>query len=167
MLGYLRTTPSGDEEMELTHLILLPMSIRQNCINRVQEGQYTVLESYAPAKMRSITGKVYTPAVEVGSLAGKAHKAAYKRIQQALSFMQDGAGREDSLTKRWRATQGMMTDEDRGSVWEGWLLGISMGIVLSEEERRGAVVIQRNKAFVNDEDEDEKDDNDDDEDMYD
>jgi hypothetical protein len=167
LLGYLRTTPSGDEEIELTHLILLPMSIRQNCINRVQEGQYTVLESYAPAKMRSITGKVYTPAVGVGGLSGKAHRAAYKKIQQAFSFMQDRAGREDSLTKRWRATQGMMTDEERGSVWEGWLVGISMGIVLSKEERRGAVVMQRNKAFVNDEDEDEEDeadDNDDDND---
>lgn len=166
MLGYLHTTPSGDEEIEFTHLILLPMSISQNCINRVQEGQYTVLESYTPAKMRSVTGRVYTPAGGAGGVAGKAHKAAYEKIKQAFSFIQDGTGRENSLTKRWRATQGMMTENERGSIWEGWAVGVSMKIAMSAEEREGAFVPSGRKgvAEVEEEEWDEDEDTDIDED---
>jgi hypothetical protein len=163
MLGYLHTTSSGDEEIEFTHLILLPMSISQNCINRVQEGQYTVLESYTPANMRSVTGRVYTPAGGAGGVAGKAHKAAYEKIKQAFSFIQDGTGRETSLTKRWRATQGMMTEDERGSVWEGWAVGVSMKIAMSAEERKGAFVPNGRKGVA--EVEEEEWDEDEDEDM--
>jgi len=165
MLGFLHTTPSGDEEIEFTHLILLPMSVSQNCINRVQEGQYTVLESYTPANMRSVTGRVYTPAVGAGGVAGKAHKAAYEKIKQAFSFMQDGMGRENILTKRWRATQGMMTEDERGSVWEGWAVSVSMKIAMSAEEREGAYVPNGRKGVAEDEDEwNEDEDTDEDED---
>ena len=164
MLGYLHTTPRGDEEIEFTHLILLPMSISQNCINRVQEGLYTVLESYAPAKMRSVTGRVYTPAGGTGGVVGKAHKAAYEKIKQAFSFIKDGTERENSLTKRWRATQGVMTEDERGSVWEGWAVGVSMKIAMSAEERKGAFVPNGRKGVAEEEEEDEDEDTDADED---
>jgi hypothetical protein len=51
--------------------------------------------------------------------------------------------REEELTKRWRASQGPMTQRDRGAVWEGWGVTLDTGIVMSKGEREGVMVSLR------------------------
>lgn len=74
----------------------------------------------------------------------------YGKLVTAMQFMTDDADREDTLTKRWRATPGMMKAIDRGSVWEGWGVKVDRGVEMGEEERVGRTimdeVVQREKS---------------------
>ncbi|KAF2662338.1 hypothetical protein K491DRAFT_686819 [Lophiostoma macrostomum CBS 122681] len=49
--------------------------------------------------------------------------------------------REALLTKRWRITPGTCTTGSRGSIWEGWALYLSHGLVLTGAERSGAFLL--------------------------
>jgi hypothetical protein len=73
------------------------------------------------------------------------HEAAYKKLAQAYNLMNTASAREREreLTKRWRASQGPMTQRDRGAVWEGWGVTLDTGIEISKREREGVMASLR------------------------
>ena len=123
MLGYVQP---GEANIDLSHALLLPASLFNTLVRRVRDEAYVVLETY----MR--------PNKNDGPPS--AHQNAYSKLMQACALMTESRNREEDLTKRWRATPGIMTQEERGSVWEGWAVTIDKTIGMDGEERKGAVV---------------------------
>lgn len=153
MLGYM---PLGSTSIDLTTAVFLPMNVYNVLLRRVQEGGYTVLETYMPTILPSkpfnptstspyYNSKGNSKARAVKSEFKYPHQHAYDKLAQAFNLIatcdnEDARIRESHLTKRWRVTPDFGMDIDRGSLWEGWALSIDRGIVLSGEERRGAMV---------------------------
>ncbi|KAF2801136.1 hypothetical protein K505DRAFT_380920 [Melanomma pulvis-pyrius CBS 109.77] len=135
MLGYLRLRngPNRSREVaiELTKLIILPVSIYANCLRRVQLGQYEVFETYTciPSLPSETGAQPYT----------SRRRTAYDKLVQAYSLMANHRDREEELTKRWRTSPGPMTETARGSIWEGWAVAVDRPIWMSPAERNEAV----------------------------
>jgi hypothetical protein len=124
-------------KITLSKAIFLPVGVWSNTLTRVQKGAYTVLESYPPTPAhpkRNGTGPMYAKPGSADS-----HKRAYVKIVQAFDIMKC-EDRETDLTKRWRTSPGMMTQRDRGAVWEGYAGTIDDEIWMSAEERTGAML---------------------------
>jgi hypothetical protein len=130
MLGYIKLW--GDNStIELTSAIFLPAQIFGGLLRRVREGNYTVLESYPGIDLWTRKMERENPA----------HRNAYSKLAQSFSLMTSTTAREVDVTKRWRVSPGMMTEIDRGAVWEGWGLTIDRGISMDQGERQGAIVM--------------------------
>ena len=130
LVGY---SQPGSGDITLSHAIFLPVGVWKNCMDRVRKDKYSVLETYiGPVKGRP-QGTTPVP-----------HRAAYDKLRQAYSLMlsPSPAAREENVTKRWRVSQGRMSESERGAVWEGWAVGVDKEIVMSREERKGALVYQ-------------------------
>jgi hypothetical protein len=117
LIGYAQP---GGGKIVLSKALFMPVGVWTNSLNRVRKGAYEVLETYL------VNGK------------GDAHRAVYTKLVQAYMIMRTAKHRERELTKRWRASQGPMTQRDRGAVWEGWGVVLDRGIEMGKGEREGA-----------------------------
>jgi hypothetical protein len=134
LLGH---TMPGSGKIVSERALFMPLGCWTNCLNRVRKGHYQVLETYM-SPFNSFTGKPTGKDVPC-------HAAAYSKLAQAYNLMKttSPAVREEELTKRWRASQGPMTQRDRGAVWEGWGVTLDREIVMSKGEREGVMVSLR------------------------
>jgi hypothetical protein len=130
LIGY---THPRSGKIVLSTAIFMPLGCWMNSLNRVRKGAYKVLEMYPALKKP------------------RAHHAVYEKLAQAYGLMRSKK-REEELTKRWRASQGPMTQRERGAVWEGWGVVLDRGIEMGKEDRKGAIL----KSWLVDEGVDEK-----------
>lgn len=133
LLGY---THVGTGVLTLSKAIFFPTSIRENLTRRMQRQHACVLESYrAPAnhpRRVAAKGVLRNPDDVRGP-----HKFLHDKLVQVFGLMTGCADREEELTKRWRSTPGPMTAWGRGSVWEGWAVGVDTPVEMGYEERHG------------------------------
>jgi hypothetical protein len=118
LIGY---THPRSGKIVLSTALFMPVGCWANSLNRVRKGAYKVLETY-PALRQP-----------------RAHKAVYEKLAQAYGIMRSKT-REDELTKRWRASQGPMTQRERGAVWEGWAAVLDREIEMGKKDREGAIL---------------------------
>ncbi|KAH8730151.1 hypothetical protein GQ44DRAFT_607365 [Phaeosphaeriaceae sp. PMI808] len=129
LLGY---TQPGSGKITLTRALFMPMGMWQNTLRQVQKGAYQALETYMPGAEHVAAGTNRL----VGK--GRAHSAAYAKLAEVYGIMRGSVRREEEVTKRWRASKGVMTRRDRGAVWEGWGVTLDKAIEMSVGEREGA-----------------------------
>jgi len=129
-------TQPGTGKITLSKALFLPLGVWENTQNRVRKKAYQVLETYAPPPGHPGLKRRGT----VGS--GSCHAAVYRKLTEAYNMMRSSSPkqRELDLTKRWRASKGPMTQQDRGAVWEGYGVTLDREIVMSAQERQGALV---------------------------
>jgi hypothetical protein len=134
LLGY---TIPGSGKIVFERALFMPLGCWTNTQRRARLGHADVLESYGCA-FNGITGEKMGEPVAC-------HRNAYKALSQAFSFMVSSPPklREELLTKRWRASEGPMTQRDRGAVWEGWGVTIDRPIEMGREERKGLMIMKR------------------------
>jgi hypothetical protein len=118
LIGY---THPRSGKIVLSTALFMPVGCWANSLNRVRKGAYKVLETY-PALRKP-----------------RAHQAVYEKLAQAYGIMRSKT-REDDLTKRWRASQGPMTQRERGAVWEGWGAVLDREIEMGKKDREGAIL---------------------------
>lgn len=117
----------GSGEIKFNRALFLPMGVWQRICEIAREKRGTLLETYLS---------------HVGGKRGAAHQAAYDRLRQAYNFIirKPDDVRERELTKRWRVTNGPMTETKRGAVWEGWAVVVDREIKITKPERTGVVL---------------------------
>ncbi|KAF2848932.1 hypothetical protein T440DRAFT_400145 [Plenodomus tracheiphilus IPT5] len=126
----------GTHTITLSRAIFLPTGIWQNLLRRVRTGGWEVLEMY-PSGVLAAGGKRKDRFAVRDRVP---HMAAYAKLEGVWGFMCQGGGeREEGITKRWRVSRGPMTLVERGSVWEGWGVGVDRGVEMGRWEREGAV----------------------------
>ncbi|KAJ4365257.1 hypothetical protein N0V83_008876 [Neocucurbitaria cava] len=151
LVGYAQP---GSGKIVLSSAFFLPVGVWKNMLRRVTKGAYHVLETYAGPEAQS----KLDPSTLLGSQYGKGsgmgphdaakemddttipHRTAYSKLAQAYAIMTTAKNREEELTKRWRATKGLMMRYDRGAVWEGWAATLDRGIEMTAKDRIGAFV---------------------------
>lgn len=127
MLGYVYP---DSPIIEFQKAVFLPGSIASNVLWHARHGRYIHLESYIPS---------YTPQNKMShSRFRNPHLHAYEKLRTVLELMTRTKNREMEHTKRWRTSPGMLTEVERGSVWEGWGLFIDRPIYMNKGERYGA-----------------------------
>ncbi|KAF1960250.1 hypothetical protein CC80DRAFT_289540 [Byssothecium circinans] len=146
VLGYTRP---GTRTLTLSKAIFLPTVVWENTLNRVRKRHQSVLESYPPppnhpSAPKSFPGIPFPRQANMPSNPDEVqgpHRTLYEKVVQMYRFMVGCEDREEELTKRWRASQGPMTERDRGAVWEGWGVWVDKSIEMSRKERQGAIVM--------------------------
>lgn len=143
MLGY---EDMNTGTIELTRAIFLPAHIGSILHRKMIHGNYRLIERYAGQYGVTWT---YMAHNRTGKAKGPKpidpHVQAHEKLMQALSFMYLHAGaadREQLLSKRWRVSPGMMTETDRGGVWEGWAVVLDAPIQMTAEERERAIKVR-------------------------
>ncbi|KAI0613442.1 Herpes-BLLF1 multi-domain protein [Pyrenophora tritici-repentis] len=132
LVGYAQP---GSGKITLSHAIFLSVGVWENCMDRVRKDKCSVLESY------------HGPQDKIHGTTPVPYRAAYEKLRQAYSMMLSSSpeAREENVTKRWRVTPGRMSGSERGSIWEGWAVGLDKEISMSKQEREGAFV---RKEFI-------------------
>ncbi|OAG07607.1 uncharacterized protein CC84DRAFT_1205041 [Paraphaeosphaeria sporulosa] len=137
VLGY---TCVGTGVLTLSKAIFFPTSIRTNLQRRLQRQHAVVLESYQPPanhpRFSAGKGVLRNPDEVKGP-----HRFVHDKLMQVFGMMTGCGNREEELTKRWRSTPGPMTARCRGSVWEGWAVGVDKPVEMGYEERHGEGVV--------------------------
>ncbi|KAF2740871.1 hypothetical protein EJ04DRAFT_572155 [Polyplosphaeria fusca] len=128
MLGYMLPNSA---DVSFDRAVFLKMDLDDVLLSRTRAQAFHVIESYAGTAQQAF--------VSQASLAPQKH--AYDKLAQAYSIISGCKDREAELTKRWKVTAGPLMDENRGSVWEGYGAKVVGGVVMTGEERKGAITL--------------------------
>lgn len=134
MIGYVQP---GTGKITLSRALFLPLGVWTNTQRRVNKKAYSMIETYpAPLDHPAMKGKTGA----IGN--GPCHAAVYRKLTDAYNMMRSSSAkqRELNLTKRWRASKGPMTQQDRGAVWEGYGVTLDKPIEMTAKEREGAII---------------------------
>ena len=141
MIGH---THPGTSKIILTRALFMPVGVWANTLNRVHREQASMLETYSPHPDHpGLKTKASIAKGGKGTIGkGVCHAAIYSKLQTAYNLMRTSSARarEQELTKRWRASKGLMTQRDRGAVWEGYGVTLDKGIEMVKADREGAFV---------------------------
>ena len=122
LIGYASTE---DLSFTFDRVVFTSINLSKYVRKRVERNHWSVVENY-----------YHQP----NPTAKDAHTIAYARMTLPYVLMlKNGPTREDTLTKRWRVTPGIMRASDRGAVWEGYGLWVTreLGMTLKERQGRG------------------------------
>ncbi|USP76764.1 uncharacterized protein yc1106_04038 [Curvularia clavata] len=117
----------GSGEIQINRAVFLPMGIWPRISEMAREKRGYTVETF----LEHASGQKGVP-----------HQVAYEKLKQAYNFIirKPDDVRERELTKRWRVTNGPMTETKRGAIWEGWAAVVDREIKITKPERTGAVM---------------------------